>query len=94
MWCSIGKQKAELKLYYTNKTFGSSLVRNVIKFLPWQLGHMGAIRGIYTNFDTNASMKQEQQHVEIAESCTSVDFLLRLAPFRVYNFIKAKIRPT
>lgn len=25
-----------------------------IKFLPWQLGHIGTIRGIYTNFDTVA----------------------------------------
>lgn len=33
-------------------TFGASLVRNIIKFLPWQLGHIGTIRGIYTNFDT------------------------------------------
>ena len=48
---SVGKQKAGLELYYINKTFGASLVRNVIKFLPWQLGHIGTIRGIYTNFD-------------------------------------------
>ena len=51
---SIGKRKAGLELYYTNKTFGASLVRNIIKFLPWQLGHIGTIRGIYTNFDTVA----------------------------------------
>lgn len=48
---SAGKQKAGLELYYINKTFVASLVRNIIKFLPWQLGHMGTIRGIYTNFD-------------------------------------------
>ncbi len=51
---SIGKRKAGLELYYVNKTFGASLVRNIIKFLPWQLGHIGTIRGIYTNFDTVA----------------------------------------
>ncbi|MBM7562152.1 RDD family protein [Fusibacter tunisiensis] len=51
---SIGKRKAGLELYYANKTFGASLVRNIIKFLPWQLGHIGTIRGIYTNFDTVA----------------------------------------
>ena len=49
---SVGKQKAGLELYYINKTFGASLVRNIIKFLPWQIAHIGIIRGIYTNFDT------------------------------------------
>lgn len=48
---SIGKQKAGLKLYYNNKTFSASLVRNLIKFLPWQLAHIGIIRGIYNSFD-------------------------------------------
>lgn len=59
---SIGKRKAGLKLYYNNKNFGASLTRNIIKFLPWQLAHMGVIHGIYTNFNmvalifTNFSM--------------------------------------
>lgn len=48
---SIGKRKAGLKLYYTNKTFCASLLRNIVKFLPWQLGHIGTIHGMYTNFD-------------------------------------------
>ncbi len=48
---SIGKQKAGLRLYYTNKSFWSSLLRNIVKFLPWQLGHIATIHGIYTNFD-------------------------------------------
>ena len=26
-------------------------IRNVIKFLPWQLGHMGTIHGFYSDFD-------------------------------------------
>ena len=29
----------------------ASLIRNTIKFLPWQLGHMGTIHGVYSNFD-------------------------------------------
>ena len=29
----------------------ASLTRNVIKFLPWQLGHMGTIHGLYSDFD-------------------------------------------
>ncbi|WFA75208.1 RDD family protein [Streptococcus suis] len=49
---SIGKRKIGLKLAYKNKNYSSALVRNIIKFLPWQLGHMGTIRGMYTGFDT------------------------------------------
>lgn len=51
---SIGKRKAGLKLYYNNKTFGSSLIRNIIKFLPWQLGHLATIHGMYSNYDALA----------------------------------------
>ena len=29
----------------------ASLTRNVIKFLPRQLGHMGTIHGLYSDFD-------------------------------------------
>lgn len=49
---SIGKRKMNLTLAYKNKNYSSALVRNIIKFLPWQLGHMGTIKGIYTGFDT------------------------------------------
>ena len=38
---SFGKVKAGLELVYQKKTVQASLIRNVIKFLPWQLGHMG-----------------------------------------------------
>ena len=48
---SFGKAKAGLKLVYQKKTVQASLIRNVIKFLPWQLGHMGTIHGFYSNFD-------------------------------------------
>ena len=44
---SFGKRWAGLKLVYRKKTVLASLARSTIKFLPWQLGHMGAIRGIY-----------------------------------------------
>lgn len=47
-----GKQKAGLILVYKHKSMGASLVGNCIKFLPWQLGFMATIRGIYTNFDS------------------------------------------
>lgn len=48
---SIGKKRSGLYLYYEKLTYGNSLLRNMIKFLPWQLGHSGVIRGIYTDFD-------------------------------------------
>ena len=48
---SVGKVKAGLELVYLKKTVQASLIRNVIKFLPWQLGHMGTIHGFYSNFD-------------------------------------------
>lgn len=51
---SIGKQKAGLILVYQKKSIQASLVRNCIKFLPWQIGHMGTIRGLYTGFDSLA----------------------------------------
>ena len=48
---SLGKIKAGLQLVYQKKTVQASLIRNVIKFLPWQLGHMGTIHGFYSDFD-------------------------------------------
>ena len=48
---SLGKGKAGLQLVYQKKTVQASLIRNTIKFLPWQLGHMGTIHGFYSNFD-------------------------------------------
>lgn len=51
---SVGKRAAGLKLTYDNHRFSSSLIRNVIKFLPWQLGHVGVIHGMYSGFDMTA----------------------------------------
>ena len=48
---SFGKVKAGLELVYQKKTVQASLIRNTIKFLPWQIGHMGTIHGFYSNFD-------------------------------------------
>ena len=49
---SIGKQKVGLKLYFKKREFKYSIIRNIVKFLPWQIGHMATIHGIYTEFDT------------------------------------------
>lgn len=51
---SIGKRKAGLKLVYKQKSIKASLIRNCVKFLPWQIGHMSTIHGMYTNFDSLA----------------------------------------
>ena len=48
---SIGKQKSGLKLYFKERKFRYSIIRNIIKFLPWQIGHMSTIHGIYSDFD-------------------------------------------
>lgn len=48
---SIGKRATGLQLYFTHKSLAHSLIRNGVKFLPWQIGHMGVIRGMYTEFD-------------------------------------------
>ena len=48
---SFGKKKAELQLVYEKKTVQASLIRNVIKFLPWQIGHMSTIHSVYSGFD-------------------------------------------
>ena len=48
---SFGKAKAGLQLVYKKKTVQSSLIRNAIKFLPWQIGHMSAIHSVYSGFD-------------------------------------------
>ena len=48
---SFGKAKAGFQLVYMKKTVQASLLRNTIKFLPWQIGHMGTIHGFYSEFD-------------------------------------------
>ncbi|MGF3225978.1 RDD family protein [Facklamia sp. P12932] len=53
---SFGKRKVGLTLVYKEKSIKASLIRNGIKFLPWQLGHISTIHGIYTNFDTLSIM--------------------------------------
>ena len=44
---SFGKRWAGLQLVYKHRSLAHSLLRSAIKFFPWQLGHMGAIRSAY-----------------------------------------------
>ncbi|WP_225742884.1 RDD family protein [Marinilactibacillus sp. Marseille-P9653] len=53
---TFGKRKAKLEVVYMNRSFWRSLIRNVVKFLPWQLAHLGVIEGIYTEFETIGSI--------------------------------------
>ena len=40
---SFGKRAAKLSLHFKTKKFWRSLVRNSVKFMPWQLAHMGVL---------------------------------------------------
>lgn len=53
---SYGKRKAGLEVHYKKRSFLISLLRNGIKFLPWQLAHIGVIDGIYTDFTSWVSI--------------------------------------
>ena len=44
---SQSKRWAGLQLVYKYRSLAHSLLRSAIKFFPWQLGHMGAIRSAY-----------------------------------------------
>lgn len=48
---SLGKQFAGLTVRFKQVSFSRSLVRNVLKFLPWQFGHMAVIHFMYGSVD-------------------------------------------
>jgi len=49
---TVGKRFIRLKVHYKKYSFTSSLLRNIMKFLPWQIAHIGVIEGVYTNFES------------------------------------------
>lgn len=53
---SWGKRKLSLRVAYQVNPIWGSIVRNVLKFLPWQFGHMGTIYGLYSGFDSPFSV--------------------------------------
>jgi uncharacterized RDD family membrane protein YckC len=55
-FASWGKRKANLRVIYKGNPVKGSIIRNTLKFLPWQFGHMSTINGIYNGFDTSFSM--------------------------------------
>lgn len=52
---SYGKRVANLRVQFQTQRYWRSLVRNCVKFLPWQLAHQGVIEGVYTDFTSLAS---------------------------------------
>ncbi|MCD4712117.1 MAG: RDD family protein [Clostridiales bacterium] len=55
-FATIGKRMANLKVQFKDQSMRRSIIRNTIKFLPWQFGHMSTINGIYNGFETFYSM--------------------------------------
>lgn len=55
-YATTGKIQMELTVKYRGDALKSALIRNVIKFLPWQIAHMGVIQGFYSNFDSGFGM--------------------------------------
>lgn len=49
---TFGKKKVGLKILYEGNPIKGSIIRNILKFLPWQCGHLSVIRGIYSGFDS------------------------------------------
>lgn len=44
-FASWGKRKARLKIIYKGTPIKGSTIRNTLKFLQWQFGHMSTING-------------------------------------------------
>ncbi|WP_341868500.1 RDD family protein [Marinilactibacillus kalidii] len=72
---TFGKRKAKLEVVYTNPALWRSLVRNAIKFLPWQLAHLGVIEGIYTEFETIGSILFTNAGILLAMILFAMGFL-------------------
>lgn len=49
---TLGKRRMGLEVSYKNRTYGNSLLRNALKFLPWHIGHTGVIRAMYHDYST------------------------------------------
>ncbi len=48
---SFGKKLMKLHINYKSNPLRSSFIRNIIKFLPWQIAHIAIIVGAYHAFD-------------------------------------------
>lgn len=52
---TVGKRRVGLKVAYRTREPWRALVRNAVKFTPWQLAHIGVIDGVYTEFNRPVS---------------------------------------
>jgi len=48
---SFGKKLMKLQVKYKSHPIRSSFIRNIIKFLPWQIAHIAIIIGAYHGYD-------------------------------------------
>ena len=55
-FASYGKRKMNLTVIYKGNPMTGSLIRNTLKLLPWQFGHMSTISGMYNGFDSTFSI--------------------------------------
>ncbi|WP_342389304.1 RDD family protein [Salinicoccus bachuensis] len=50
---TIGKRKMNLKVEFKDHKYLHSLLRNAVKFLPWQIGHTGVIAAMYRDYSVS-----------------------------------------
>lgn len=50
-YASYGKRKAGLVIKYQSNPITGSIIRNILKFLPWQIAHYAVIKGLYQGFN-------------------------------------------
>lgn len=46
----LGKRMTGIEVVFEKHQFKFSILRNIIKFLPWQIAHFGIIHGMYHQF--------------------------------------------
>mgnify|MGYP003782965689 FL=1 len=51
-YATFGKKRMGLEVAYKNRSYGKSLLRSALKFLPWHIGHTGVIRALYHDYST------------------------------------------
>lgn len=51
-YASIGKRYSKIHIDYKRVGSFSSIIRNILKLLPWQLAHIAVIEGIYNDFSS------------------------------------------
>lgn len=50
-YMTSGKRKQQMEVHHQRAPLRGSIIRNIGKFLPWQLGHMSVIRGMFQGFE-------------------------------------------